>query len=275
MRAFRPRASPTIGPAGAASVATTRGTCEQVLHNTEAVQQAESLLRADARAALDHARAVLEDAVAEVDTHTYQRWLLVKGAAQASIGDTEDGARIMREVKGWAEEHDEKALLAPSHRRLSALFRRVGDPALMLEHAVAAVELLDPDADARRARRPPDRAGRRARRERFLRRLDPSLPGGRRSSPTACGDRYLQLAVLNNLAYTQYEAGLAGEAVATVEQLQPSTPRRAWRSARTRRHDRARLQHGRPVRGGRGGPRAADRASPTSARTATGSSWRC
>ena len=35
-----------------------------------------------------------------------------------------------------------------------------------------------------------------------------------------CGDVYLQLAVLNNLAYTQYEAGLATEAVATAEQLQ-------------------------------------------------------
>ena len=34
-----------------------------------------------------------------------------------------------------------------------------------------------------------------------------------------CGDRYLRIAVLNNLSYTQYEAGLADEAVATAEQL--------------------------------------------------------
>ena len=49
-----------------------------------------------------------------------------------------------------------------------------------------------------------------------------------------CGDRYLQLAVLNNLAYTQYEAGLAARgrrdrrAAASV-----SSPRTARRCAPT------------------------------------------
>src|SRR6476659_931519 len=105
------------------------------------------MLRYDARAALTRAREEVDRPGVDPERVEYQHWLLVKGAAQASVGDTEDGARIMREVKNWAEERDEKALLALSHRRLSALFRRVGDPALMLEHAVAAVELLDPDVD--------------------------------------------------------------------------------------------------------------------------------
>jgi diguanylate cyclase (GGDEF)-like protein len=192
-----------------------------VLHNTEAVQQAESLLRADARAALDHARAVLEDAVDDVDSHTYQRWLLLKGAAQARVGHTEDGARLMREVREWAEEHQDTMLLALSHRRLSALFRRVGDPALMLEHAVSAVELLDeieePVADAIRT-------------DHLIGLADALGAGGSfddafvrygEASQLAddCGDDYLRIAVLNNLSYSQYEAGLADEAVATAEKL--------------------------------------------------------
>jgi diguanylate cyclase (GGDEF)-like protein len=192
-----------------------------VLHNTEAVQQAERLLRDDARAALDHARAVLEDAVDEVDSHVYQRWLLLKGAAQARVGHTEDGARLMREVREWAEEHEDTMLLALSHRRLSALFRRVGDPALMLEHAVSAVELLDeieePVADAIRA-------------DHLIGLADALGAGGSfddaflrygEASQLAddCGDNYLRIAVLNNLSYSQYEAGLADEAVATAEQL--------------------------------------------------------
>ncbi len=192
-----------------------------MLHNTEAVQQAESLLRADARAALEHARAVLEDAVDEVDSHAYQRWLLLKGAAQARVGHTEDGARLMREVREWAEEHQDTMLLALSHRRLSALFRRVGDPALMLEHAVSAVELLDeieePVADAIRA-------------DHLIGLADALGAGGSfddaflrygEASQLAddCGDNYLRIAVLNNLSYSQYEAGLADEAVATAEQL--------------------------------------------------------
>ena len=192
-----------------------------MLHNTEAVQQAESLLRADARAALEHARAVLEDAVDEVDSHAYQRWLLLKGAAQARVGHTEDGARLMREVREWAEEHQDTMLLALSHRRLSALFRRVGDPALMLEHAVSAVELLDeieePVADAIRA-------------DHLIGLADALGAGGSfddafvrygEASQLAddCGDDYLRIAVLNNLSYSQYEAGFADEAVATAEQL--------------------------------------------------------
>ena len=182
------------------------------------IEQAERMLRRDARAALDHARLALELAGADPDAAIYQRWLLVKGAAQARIGDTEDGARIMREVKRWAEEHDDVPLLALSHRRLSALFRRVGDPALMLEHAVSAVDLLDEAADDD------------VRADYLLGLADALGASGSYQASIAryheaailahgSGDRYLQLAVLNNLAYTQYEAGLAKESVATAELL--------------------------------------------------------
>src|SRR5687767_4324748 len=99
------------------------------------IEQVEEMLRFDARTALSRALEMLERLTECQDSVTYQRWLLIKGAAQARLGDTEDGARIMREVRVWADARGEQALLALSHRRLSALFRRVGDPALMLEHA--------------------------------------------------------------------------------------------------------------------------------------------
>jgi two-component system cell cycle response regulator len=183
------------------------------------VEEVEDLLRYDARAALARAREVLDAGGLDPNTPLYQRWLLAKGSAQAGLGDTEDGARIMREVKSWAEEHDETTLLARSHRRLSALFRRIGDPALMLEHAVTAVDLLAEDVDdAVRADHLlglADALGASGSYDDSIRRYHEAS-----SLSDACGDRWLQLAVLNNLAYTQCEAGLAQEAVATAERLQ-------------------------------------------------------
>ena len=64
----------------------------------EEVQRVEELLREDARAALQLARELLEGAEVPSDAVEYQRLLLLKGAAQARIGETEDGARLIREV---------------------------------------------------------------------------------------------------------------------------------------------------------------------------------
>jgi two-component system, cell cycle response regulator len=181
-------------------------------------EQVEELLRHDARVALQRARELLDAAGDDSDTVAYHRLLLIKGAAQARLGETEDGARVLREVKAWAEEHGEDALLARSHRRLSALFRRVGDPALMLEHAVIAVDLLDADTpDVVRA-------------DHLLSLADALGASGsyadsiRRYEEAAtladnCGDSYLRLNILNNLAFTQREAGLVTEAVVTAERL--------------------------------------------------------
>jgi two-component system, cell cycle response regulator len=182
------------------------------------LEQAEQLLRVDARAALDRSLRALERLHGSPDSVTYQRWLLVKGAAQGQLGQNEDGARILREVRVWAEDNGERTLLALSHRRLSKLFRRLGDPALMLEHAVTAVELLDDDASAD------------LRADHLLGLADALGAGGsfedsmRRYEEAArladaSRDDYLPLNVLNNFAYTQYEAGLTEEAVATSEVL--------------------------------------------------------
>jgi two-component system, cell cycle response regulator len=182
------------------------------------LEQAERMLREDARAALASARRWLDEEGSDTGSVRYQRWLLVKGAAQARLGDTEDGARILREVNAWAERSGHDQLLAISHRRLSALFRRIGDPALMLEHAVKAVDLLDEDADLE------------MRTDHLLGLADALGAGGSYEASIAryqeaselaatCGDSYLQHALLNNLAYTQYQAALLPEAVETVEQL--------------------------------------------------------
>ncbi len=198
-----------------------------MLHRIERVEEAEHLLREDARAALAHARSVLENPGADPDSRGYQRWLLLKGAAQAQVGDTEDGARLLREVREWAEAQGDTLLLALSHRRLSALFRRVGDPALMLEHAVRAVDLLEeighPVEDSVRG-------------DHLLGLADALGAGGsyddavlryREAARLAdgCDDQHLRLAVLNNLAYTQYEAGWSEEAVHTAELLRSESQR--------------------------------------------------
>ncbi len=188
------------------------------------IEAAEDLLRLDAQAALDQALSALEALGGESEQPIYQRWLSVKGAAQARLGETEDGARLLREVRAWAEAHGEKALLALTHRRLSALFRRVGDPARMLEHAVTAVDLLDDDVA------PGVRA------DHLLGLADALGASGSYSESIlrykeaaelaeVSGDRLVQRAVLNNLAYTQYEAGLAHESVATAERLRAEAER--------------------------------------------------
>ena len=184
----------------------------------ETIDDLEQMLRYDARRALAITRDRLDAFGTDSDNVTYQRLLLIKGAAQARIGDTEDGARVTREVTTWAEDHDEPALLALCHRRLSALFRRVGDPALMLEHAVIAVDLLDESTpEAVRGDHLlglADALGASGDFDDSIRRYHEAM-----ALATSCGDRYLERAVLNNLSYTQYEAGLSEEAVATAELL--------------------------------------------------------
>lgn len=172
--------------------------------------------RSEARAAFDEAQAALAAGATSVDTVGYQRWLIVKGSAQARLGSPDEGARTLREVRAWAEEHGERALLGRSHRALSGLLVHEGEPGLTLEHAVRAVELLDDDVDVW------------VRGDHLLCLADAlSLIGSyeeaiRRYHEAA--DLLYQfnesfVAVLNNLAYTQYEGGLAQDAAATADRL--------------------------------------------------------
>jgi diguanylate cyclase (GGDEF)-like protein len=188
----------------------------------ERVEEVESLVRYEARKALTLARDMLAEDVLAPDDVLYQRLRLAKASAQARVGETADGARLLREVKVWAETHDETTLLAMSHRRLSMLFRRVGDPALMLEHAVTAVELLEEDcAPALRGDHLLGLADALGASGEF----DSSIRRYHEAGELAetCDDVYLRHAVLNNLSYTQFEAGLSEAAVATAERLLEQT----------------------------------------------------
>jgi len=198
-----------------------------VTSSAATVDEIEDLLRHDAQAALAAARALLDEAAGDPAAFgdvAYQRLLLAKGGAQARLGQTEDGARTIREVKSWAELHGQRALLAQCHRGLSALFRRVGDPPLMLEHAVTAVDLalaeMDQTAWADFLLGLADALGASGSFEDSIARYQEALGLAEKH-----GDTYLRLAVLNNLSYTQYEAGLSAEAVQTAELLRTGAER--------------------------------------------------
>ena len=186
------------------------------LGEQSSLERVELLSRVNTRAAYDKAQAALEAATSGADAVTYQRWLLIKGVAQTRLGFTDEGARTLREVRAWAEEHGERALLARSHRYLSMVLGRVVDPARTLEHAVRAVQLLDDGVDAR------------VRGDYLLCLADALGAVGSYDEAITryheaaglldqCAER--SLAVLCNLAYTQYEAGLTQDAVATAERL--------------------------------------------------------
>jgi diguanylate cyclase (GGDEF)-like protein len=180
------------------------------------IERVESLIPIDAWAAHDQAQAALEAAISCADTVTYHRWLLVMGVAQARLGFTEEGAGSLRRVRAWADEHRQRTLWARSHLELSGMLGRVGEPALTLEHAVQAVELLDDYVDPR------------LRGDHLLSLADAlGLVGSYDEAITRYHEaaRLLApwperlLAVLNNLAYTQYEGDRVQDSVDTAERL--------------------------------------------------------
>ncbi|GAB2679483.1 tetratricopeptide repeat-containing diguanylate cyclase [Thalassiella azotivora] len=185
----------------------------------------EDSVRRDLGAAHATAVAWLAEQGEHVDPVTLRRVLLVRVDVEARRGRTETSARVMREVNAWATEHGSTYLQARSHRLLSALFRRIGDWGTALEHAVPAVALLDAGvravlradhllglADALGSCESFDEAHRRYQ------------EAGRLAEQA--GDQHLRCIVLNNLAYTYYQAGRGAEAVETAERLKAVTAAR-------------------------------------------------
>jgi len=143
---------------------------------------------------------------------------LVQADVYGRSGHTARGARILRDVNRWATEHDERFLLARSHRLLSFFFGQIGDPATALEHAVRAAEFVDVSTPVR------------AQFEHVIALADALATCG--SFEQACeryrsagqlaerlGDARLRLTTLNNLAYTEWEAGWPDRAAATAERM--------------------------------------------------------
>nr|WP_205862286.1 GGDEF domain-containing protein [Planosporangium thailandense] len=144
---------------------------------------------------------------------------LLRQNALERKGEVGPAARLAWEVNRWAADHDHRDLLAQSHWQLSRSYHYLGDTASCLDHAVRAVELLDDDA-------PPLQRGR------FLVTLADAL-GWARSFEEArrryasaeeiyisLGDVPRHIMVLNNLAYTEYEAGEPERAWAVAQRMQ-------------------------------------------------------
>jgi diguanylate cyclase (GGDEF)-like protein len=143
---------------------------------------------------------------------------LVQADMERRRGDVGAAARTFLEIHRWAEQNECPALLARSHFHLALTYHYLGDQAASLEHAIRSVELLD-------------EATPRGLRIIHLIRLANSLAEG--GSVEAARERYLQaeqlavsiadmtrqLLVLNNLAYTEYEAGETEKASAVVARM--------------------------------------------------------
>ncbi|MBC7443214.1 MAG: GGDEF domain-containing protein [Ramlibacter sp.] len=153
------------------------------------------------------------------DPGAISRRLIVLIAA-VRIHRTEPGqiATDVQSILGWAEQHDEVALQSRCHDVLGSVFEMVGDPALALEHAVKANNLLDASetplmraaarkclADALGSAGSLDEARRRYADALRLVIDDPET-----------NIRYI---ILNNLAYTEHLAHNQVEALAAVDRL--------------------------------------------------------
>jgi two-component system cell cycle response regulator len=187
-----------------------------------AVEELEERARYDSlpEETLVRARELVAAARAAGRTDLRMRALLVEGDVEFRRGRTATTGRIFREVNRWATEHEDQAVLARSHRRLADFFTQLGNPQLALEHAVHAAEALDLVRDV------PDRL-----RARFVLTLADAY--GDTGDLGEARERYEQaerlsanvdevwwrMRVLNNRAFTEYEAGDLEAADRTIRRL--------------------------------------------------------
>lgn len=168
---------------------------------------------------LDAARQVEVEASGLDADDLVMRARLIQGDALQRLGRVAEGAGVVVEVNRWATEHGPRPLQARSHLVMAWTFDTLGDNATALEHAVRALELLD------------DTVGERERGE-FVLNLANVLGGGsdfegarRRYAEAAeifaaIGDDDNYLRVLNNLAYTEFEAGRFEDLLAVALRMQ-------------------------------------------------------
>lgn len=172
----------------------------------------------DVRDRLQRAQVVEQEAASVGSPHLQQRARLVQADMLQRIGQMTTAARMVTDVNRWAAIHGPTALLARSHLVLSTIFESVGDPASCLDHALRAVELLDDTTDER------------TRGNYLLRLADALSVAGSFDAArhryieaeavfVAIGDVERQLGVLNNLAYSQVEAGQVRAAWETSQRM--------------------------------------------------------
>jgi two-component system cell cycle response regulator len=157
-----------------------------------------------------------------------QRATLLQAGVLLREGQTGEGGQMAHRVRVWAEEHENRYLLARAHRELSVFYRHVGDFADALTHAVQSVSFLTEEV-------PPSL------RARHLMTLSVSLDDtgshadGKRRAHEAlalaaqAGDTEGLSSVLNNMAYTAVEIGDEPEARLLVAQMRELQARTGYR----------------------------------------------
>jgi diguanylate cyclase (GGDEF)-like protein len=158
-------------------------------------------------------------AQARGDAVARERARLLQADMQERHGQTTRSVTLLWDVHAWATANDCRPVLARSHLLLARTQRNLGDMAACLEHSIRATEYLEEEAPV-------------GRRVFFLTKLADAL--GWTGSFAAARERYRQaeqiatvagdydqqMMVLNNLAYTEYEAGEPRRAWAVVERMQ-------------------------------------------------------
>lgn len=86
-------------------------------------------------------RMMASPVLAAADELTRVRVDLLSSIGMIGRGTPDDAARVVRHVRDWAVAHGHPVVQARAEMRFSTLFRRVGDPARSLEHAVAANDI--------------------------------------------------------------------------------------------------------------------------------------
>jgi diguanylate cyclase (GGDEF)-like protein len=160
----------------------------------------------DIAVVLAKAAEIEREAEASGDTVLRFRARLLQANMWQRQGKASAAARLLREVKAWATANNCRPLLARSDRLLTRVYYALGDTAACLEHAILAVQQLDDDTPARtRAAHLMALAGALASTGSFEAARERYQQAERFA--IAAKDVNRHLAVLNNLAYSELEAG--------------------------------------------------------------------
>ncbi|MET0954606.1 MAG: GGDEF domain-containing protein, partial [Cryobacterium sp.] len=170
----------------------------------------------------DVALAAAEDWLAELgpgDHGALGRRLKVQVASITTRrGDPSAGATGVQSILRWAQRHGELTLQSRCHDVLGSIFEMVGDRALSLEHAVATNDLIgEAESPLMRAAARltlADALGSSGSFDEARRRYEEALRLVIDDPETS-----IRYQILNNLAYTEYQAENHDEALAAVESL--------------------------------------------------------
>jgi diguanylate cyclase (GGDEF)-like protein len=216
--------APADAPGAAAAVDARLRTAEQVAAELEIL---EDWLGLDVDATLTTALEVERAAEAIGDPELTHRARLVLVDVWDRKGELPSAVHVLAEVNRWAAEHGSRALLARTHLLLARVYYDLGDMESCLEHSVLAVETQDETTPPRR-------------RAFYLTKLADAL--GWNGSFDAARERYRQaerlamasgdvemhVLVLNNLAYTEYDAGAPERAWEVVEEMRAVAEGTGW-----------------------------------------------